>query len=219
MTKLTYSEQLQADYTRIRTATRAGTITQEERFTQIDETVGNYSVAHAEAYDKARETKAVLPINYKNDRLLDAFADLALYDDLTWDHADKMSIIEYPLLSASQAKLRRKREGSVSDVVTGKDDATIGRTPDKITGRKNRIYDYMTPERDVALIPAKYLDLYTAIDGAGLTDRQRQAIDLVYFDGLTQEGAAEEMGVSKPAVNQFITAAMTNIRRYMNVGT
>lgn len=212
---LTYTEQLQADYTRIRTATRAGTITREERFAQIDEATGRYAVAHAEAHATLQEKGGVVPINFKNERILDAFADLALYEDLTWDHADKMSIIEYPTLSASQAKLRRRRERSVSDVVTGKGDETIGRNRDNISGNKNRIYDYMTPERDKALIPAKYLDLYTAIDNAGLTSRQRQAIDLVYFEGLTQEVAAKEMGVSRRAVGQFVDAAVANIKRYM----
>lgn len=212
---LTYAEHLQADYTRIRTATRAGEITREERFAQIDEATSAYALAHADAYAVLQEKGGRVPINYKNDRILDAFADLALYEDLTWDHADKMAIVEYPTLSASQAKLRRKREGSVSEVETGKDDDTIGRTPDKITGRKNRIYDYMTPERDNALVPAEYLDLYTAIDGAGLTNRQLQAINLVYFDGLTQEGAAKEMGVSQQAVAKFERAALGKLREVM----
>jgi len=40
-----------------------------------------------------------------------------------------------------------------------------------------------------------YIDLYDALENAGLTDRQRQAIDLVYFGNMSQEDARRIMGV------------------------
>lgn len=182
----------------------------------IDDATGRYAVAHAAAYVALKEKGGVVPINYKNERILDAFANLAIHEELTWSHADKMSLVEYPTLSASQAKLRRRRECSISEVETGKDDETIGRQRDKITGRKNRIYDYMTPERDKALIPAEYLDLYTALEGAGLTERQHEAIALVYFDGMTQEDAATRMGLNKANVNVHLKRATTRLRKFMD---
>lgn len=213
--ELTYAEQLQSDYTRIRTETRDGTITREERFTQIDEAVERYALAHAEAYAVAKEKGGVVPINFKNDRMLDAFADLALYEDLTWDHADKMSIIKYPIMSDDQSKLRQRRESAVGDVYTGGEgDETIGRSRDGL-GVKRRIYDFMTPARDRALVPPEYIDLYDALDNAGLTQRQRQAINLIYFEGMTQEDAAEVMGVSRATLRTNVNRSISKLSESM----
>lgn len=51
------------------------------------------------------------------------------------------------------------------------------------------------------------IDLDTAIDRAGLTERQRQALRLVYFDDLTQEEAGKRMGLAKDSVNHLINRA------------
>ena len=141
-------------------------------------------------------------------------ATYILLDTLTDSHPDKMTREEYPIMSDYQAEIRQRREHSISDVYTGMGDETIGRYTDD-DGVKRRIYDYMTPKKDNALVPLKYLDLYSAIDNAGLTDRQRQAIELVYFEGLTQEAAGEVMGVSKSNVNEYIRHGITKIRREM----
>src|SRR5699024_4407248 len=140
------------------------------------------------------------PIQYRNSDLMDELADVILHDDLTWSHPDKMSIVEYPILSDSQQHERNLRDLLLEDVFTGKDDATIGRkrTAD---GDMVRIYDYMTPKHDNGLVPAGHIELYNALDNAGLTDRQRQAVNLVYFEDMTQEQAAEVMGVTRQAVN------------------
>ena len=146
--------------------------------------------------------------------VLSRLATYILLDTLTDSHPDKMARDEYPIMSEHQSETRQGRERSVSVVRTGKDDVTIGRRTDH-DGVKRRIYDYMTPERDMALVPTKYLDLYSALDNAGLTERQRQAIDLVYFEGMTQEAAGEVMGVSKSNVNEYIRHGITKIRREM----
>jgi len=39
------------------------------------------------------------------------------------------------------------------------------------------------------------------------------AIDLVYFEGMTQEDAGAGMGVSQPAVIQFISAGMVKLKK------
>jgi len=218
LNELTYVEQLQADYTRIRTATRAGTITREERFAQIDEAVGRYALAHADAYAVLKEKGGVIPINYKNDRMLDAFADLALYEDLTWDHADKMSVIEFPIMSERQAR-RRAAKTSMPGEIEHKGRQNNGRRSlvysdktDTIRSTKPRMQS--ADESGIDGLTAN-IDLNNALDGAGLTDRQRQALDLVYFDGLTQEVAATEMGVSRQAVDLYARNAIDKLRAQM----
>ncbi|WP_434750235.1 sigma factor-like helix-turn-helix DNA-binding protein [Paenibacillus amylolyticus] len=51
------------------------------------------------------------------------------------------------------------------------------------------------------------VDLHSAINSAGLTDRQTEAIAFVYGIDVTQAEAARQMGVSREAVTQLIEAA------------
>lgn len=55
------------------------------------------------------------------------------------------------------------------------------------------------------------LDLNTAIKRAGLTDRQRQALRLVYVGQYRQTEAADKLGVNKPRINRLINVAATKI--------
>jgi DNA-directed RNA polymerase specialized sigma24 family protein len=55
------------------------------------------------------------------------------------------------------------------------------------------------------------IDLATAIDRAGLTDRQRQALALVYFEDLTQVDAAERMKITQQAVTIYLDSAAKKI--------
>lgn len=55
------------------------------------------------------------------------------------------------------------------------------------------------------------LDLHNAIELANLTDRQREAIRLVYFEDLTQVEAGKRMGVGKDSVNHLINRAAESI--------
>jgi DNA-directed RNA polymerase specialized sigma24 family protein len=54
-------------------------------------------------------------------------------------------------------------------------------------------------------------DLQTAINRAGLTNRQRQALYWVYEEDLTQKDAAVQMGVTREAVTQLIGGAVERI--------
>lgn len=55
-------------------------------------------------------------------------------------------------------------------------------------------------------------DLSTAINTAGLTDRQRQALTLVYVEDLTQAKAGEVMGgLAKQNVDNYIDNAIDKI--------
>jgi len=153
--------------------------------------------------------------SYPSENVLSRLAWYIVFDEMTDKNEHKVSSTEYPILSEHQEKYRQKREKAISDVFTGENDETIGRSVDH-GGIKRRIYDYMTPDRDKALLPAKYLDLYNALENAGLTDRQRQAIELVYFEGMTQEDAAEIMGVShKGVVGKYCEEGIDELREYM----
>ena len=63
----------------------------------------------------------------------------------------------------------------------------------------------------VKLLLADYqevlIDIHKAIELAGLTDRQRQAIELVYFGELTQTEAGERMGIAQKNVNEALDRA------------
>ena len=221
-----YNEHLHMDYASIRDKVERGVLTIGDRIKAIDDAVKRYVCAQDDDFEGKRikaETQGrsvnTVPIQYRNTALLDALANLLMYEYLTWSHHDKMNIVDNPILSDTQMAYRHRKESRISDVYTGGEgDASIGRRTDH-DGVKRRIYDYMTPERDMSLIPSAYIDLYDALDNAGLTERQRQAIELVYFEGMTQEDAAEEMGVSKPAVNQFISFGNTKIKKYLTLLT
>lgn len=61
------------------------------------------------------------------------------------------------------------------------------------------------------------IDIHKALDLANLTDRQRQAIELVYFGELTQAEAGERMGVGQDTISRHIDVAadkLTDIYYY-----
>lgn len=55
------------------------------------------------------------------------------------------------------------------------------------------------------------LDLHNAIELADLTERQREAIRLVYFEDLTQVEAGKRMGIAKQNVEAYISNAARKI--------
>src|SRR5699024_6617282 len=122
-----YNEILRTKYEELRKQTRAGTLPLDERIKAIDEAVSNYVAAQDEDFDENHAKGGHVPRQLRNDRLLDLIADLLMHEYLTWSHPDKMSIVEYPILSNSQQDERNLRDLLLEDVSTGKDDATIGR--------------------------------------------------------------------------------------------
>lgn len=55
------------------------------------------------------------------------------------------------------------------------------------------------------------VDLATAVELAGLTERQRECLRLVYGEDLTQEDAAWRLGISRQAVQIYIENAARKI--------
>lgn len=186
-----------------------------ERNRLVSDIASDYVEAQDDYFDGIKAEGRTPPIQYRNSDLMDELANVILHDDLTWSHPDKMSIVEYPILSDSQQHERNLRDLFLENVFTGKDDDTIGRKR-SAEGDMVRIYDYMTPKHDNSLVPAEHIELYNALDNAGLTDRQRQAIDLVYFDDMTQEQAADVMGVTRQAVGLYARNAINKLRRLAN---
>lgn len=168
-------------------------------------------IAKADALCEAHYTQIG---RYPDETVLNRLAWYIVFDEMTDKNEHKVKHAEYPILSDHQMKYRHERESSLSDVYTGKNDETIGRYTGH-DGIKRRVYDYMTPERDMSLVPTKYLDLYSALDNAGLTDRQRQAIYLVYFEGLTQDDAANVMGIGQDVVSRHIASGTRKLRGYL----
>lgn len=105
---MTYIEALKIAIADIRKRTKAGELPLEQRMIEIDAVTTQYAVEHAKAYDEALAAKKNPPINYKDAQLLHELADLALYEDLTWSHPDKMAIIEHPIMSDEQYERRRR---------------------------------------------------------------------------------------------------------------
>ncbi|NHN31148.1 sigma-70 family RNA polymerase sigma factor [Paenibacillus agricola] len=58
---------------------------------------------------------------------------------------------------------------------------------------------------------ATIIDLHTAIDSAGLTDRQAESIAWVYGVGVDQTAAARIMGISQKNVSAHIEVAAQRI--------
>lgn len=57
------------------------------------------------------------------------------------------------------------------------------------------------------------IDLQHAIERAGLTDKQAEALRLVYDEDLTQEMAAERLGVRREAIKRHVKVAEVKIAR------
>ena len=115
----TFTEKLQAEYERIEALTKSGKLPIDERIKEIDVAVSDYALAHAEAYRQAQakagangQSPNIVPINFKDAYMLEQFANLVLHEDLSWSHPDKMAIVDYPIMSDDQRKVRLKTETS-----------------------------------------------------------------------------------------------------------
>lgn len=60
-------------------------------------------------------------------------------------------------------------------------------------------------------------DLDEAIAAAGLTERQSEALRLVYYEGLTQADAAERMGIAQKNVSELLSRGLANIATYYEI--
>lgn len=124
---------------------------------------------------------------------LSRLAWYVIFDDMTDSHPDKVSRTEYPIMSGWQKELRNERFVKIEKLTQGKEDAGIVRIP-------------------------LDLSLQEALGGAGLTKRQREAVELVFLMDMTQAGAATVMGIRKPAVNKHVSIGIRKLRKYKGDG-
>jgi|SRR5690625_1248404 len=147
--------------------------------------------------------------------VLSRLATYVLLDTLTDSHPDKMSREEYPIMSYGQTGRYFARNGTI---------APEPYTQESVMGRKSSAKEWGSDNSDALLFAddpmlmdvIESADLYAMLDNAKLTDRQRQAIDLVYFEDMTQEQAAAVMGVTRQAVDLYARNAINKLRRLAN---
>lgn len=208
-----YNKKLYEDYKIIKDKVERGMLPLVARNPAIGRATTDYAVALAEHYHADKDAGKNPPVPLKNAALLDRFADLVMWEELKWSHPDKMSIVEYPVMSDTQKEVRNEKQTLRDDILYG-DRRYTGRRKTHFTDEDGALQvrnTRMAIPSDVG----KYVDLYDALANAGLTDRQRQAIDLVFFENLTQEEAAAEMGVNKSNVNAYLSAAYRKLREYL----
>ena len=208
-----YNAKLYEDYTKIKRKVERGMLPLVARNPAIDRATTDYAVALAEHYHADKDAGKNPPIPLKNAAMLDRFSDLVMHEELKWSHPDKMSIVEYPVMSDTQIEVRNEKQTLCDDIIYG-DRRYTGRRKTHFTDEDGALQvrnTRMAIPSDVE----KYIDLYDALENAGLTDRQRQVIDLVYFDNLTQEEAASVLGITQQAVAKHESAALTKLREYL----
>lgn len=147
--------------------------------------------------------------------VLSRLATYILLDTLTDSHPDKMAREEYPIMSYGQTGRYFARNCTI---------AAEPYTQGSVMGRKSSAKEWGNGNSDALLFAddpmlmgvIESVDLYALLDNANLTDRQRQAIDLVYFEDMTQEQAAKVMGVTRQAVDLYARNAINKMRRLIN---
>lgn len=224
-----YTAQLRLEYEDLRKKVRSGMLPLVARLPAIEKAVTTYVGAHESEFERKRakamaEGRSVdtVPIPYRDERLLHQFADLVMHEELTWSHPDKMSIVEYPVMSDRQTKsyygdTSHKSELQFGDLrFLGKRKTVVERRDGSYDVRFNRVLTIGNGEEDAT---NDRIDVISALEGAELTERQLEAITLVYFgnegEGMTQAEAGAEMGVSRRAVGFFLDASFAKIKRYM----
>src|SRR5699024_1277455 len=170
--------------------------------------------------------KDVIGLSYRHNgrkpsgSVLDRLGTYLILDHLTDSHPDKMSREETPVQSFRQF-LRRFNEVPTDKTIY--DPSYFVGVCSKSGGRGEDDEEYSEDMGQNVYVPSvdesvdainSAIILYDLLERAKLTGRQRQAIDLVYFEDLTQYEAAEVMGIHQPNVKAYIDASICKLRNY-----
>ena len=211
-----YVKKLRKDYEEIADKVERGMLPLVARIPEIDKAVRDYVEAQDAHFESMREEGGHIPIQYRDSHMLDKLAELIMYEELTWSHPDKMSIVEYPVMSDWQAKERREKT-SFPGEITHDNRQFNGRRKGYSVGKSGEINvtNHRMPNFEDNSIEASESEITVAklLEGAKLTDRQRQAIELVYFEDMTQEQAAKAMGVKRATVETLLRRSIKYLRQ------
>lgn len=209
-----YVKKLRKDYEEIADKVERGMLPLVARNPVIEKAVSEYVLAQDEDFERRRKKGGYVPIQFRDSNMLDKFADLIMYEELTWSHPDKMSIVKYPVMSDWQAKDRREKT-SFPGEITYDDRQFNGRRKGYSVGKSGEINvtNHRMPNLEDSGIKAleDKITVTELLERAKLTDRQRQAIELVYFEDMTQEQAAKVMGVKKHTVSEHIKKSIKKL--------
>ena len=167
--------------------------------------------------------KDVIGLSYRHNgrkpsgSVLDRLGTYLILDHLTDRHPDKMTREETPVQSFRQF-LRRFNEVPTDKTIY--DPTYFVGVCSKSGGRGEDVEEYSEDMGQNVYVPSvdesvdainSAIILYDLLERAKLTGRQRQAIDLVYFEDMTQEKAAEVMGVTRQAVELYARNSINKI--------
>lgn len=210
-----YKDKLREDYEEILSKIKQGMLPHVARIPLIEKAVSDYVLAQDEHFESLKARGEFMPIQLRDSDLLSKVADLVFYEELTWSHPDKMTIVDYPIMSDWQAKERREKTIMPGEI-THNDRQYNGRRKSHGIGKNGEIVvtnPKVVNEEDEGIAQTdKEIDVSYLLESSNLTDRQRQAIELVYFMGMTQEEAAEVMSVKKHTVNEHLTKSLRKMR-------
>ncbi|MGN7387739.1 sigma factor-like helix-turn-helix DNA-binding protein [Sporosarcina sp. SAFN-015] len=218
--KRSYLEQFKEDVRKAYTLVRAGELPMGRRIKMLKRVSDRYVLAQAADYHAAKAVGKNPPIPLRDSDTLNTCGLMLIHEYMSNKDADKVTNDEYPILSDRQLERRMEKQRAHSDLQYGDlrflgkrrlsggcDDS--GSNPYSVSKRVIDRHDPMIARID------DYNDLYDALDNAGLTDRQRQALDLVFFDNMTQEEARAVMGVNKATISEHVSVALTKLLEYM----
>lgn len=155
---------------------------------------------------------------YPDDSVLNRLAWYIIFDEMTDKHPDKITRDEYPVMSEWQELTRDQKTIKVEEI-TFNDRQFNGRKRTSYVGKNGNIRNSSPrlPNRYDPRIKRKEteIDVEEALNNSGLTERQRRAIEFIFFENLTQEGAAKKLGISRSTLREHVDEGLRKMREYL----
>lgn len=130
---------------------------------------------------------------------LEQYADYLLADYLRDYSPYKSSKTEYPIVSERSQETYMSRTHPANDAVINSASSDVA------------VYDVFEGYNVYLDDPSLY-DVHLAIELAGLSPRQRDAIELLYFEEMYQDEAAEHLGVTQQRISTLHREALAKLR-------